>query len=68
MVKLDTGNIKGKEKQKDLMPLKKGCSSKIRSFNISEMKASGRPLNQAIAASISFQKKQGCKVKPKKRK
>lgn len=64
---MDTDKLEGKEKQKDLMPLKKGCSSKIRSFNISEMKHSGHPLNQAIAAAISFQKKQGCKVKPKKK-
>lgn len=48
------------------MPLKKGCSNKVRSENVSELVGSGRPLNQAIAIAISFAKKQKCKVKRKK--
>lgn len=49
------------------MPLKKGCSNKVRSFNISEMVDSGHKLNQSIAAAISFARKQGCKTKKKKK-
>jgi hypothetical protein len=50
------------------MPIHRGCSDKVRSRNISEMFHSGHPLKQAIAASIAFAKKQGCKIKPKKKK
>lgn len=49
------------------MPLHKGCDRKIVSKNISEMYHSGHPLNQAIAASLSFARKQGCKLKKKKK-
>lgn len=48
------------------MPLTKGCSSKIRSENISELVHSGKPLNQAIAIAIDFARRQKCKIKRKK--
>jgi|JI7StandDraft_1071085.scaffolds.fasta_scaffold16861_4 hypothetical protein len=35
------------------MPLKKGKSKKVISDNISELKSSGRPLNQSIAIALS---------------
>lgn len=49
------------------MPLAKGCSNKVRSKNIRELMQSGRPLQQAIAISISHAKKNGCKIKPKRK-
>lgn len=48
------------------MPLKKGCSNKVRSSNIRELRDSGRPLSQAIAIALEFARKQKCKVKRKK--
>jgi len=49
------------------MPLHSGCSRKVISSNISEMSHSGHPLNQAIAASLSNARRQGCKIKKKKK-
>lgn len=49
------------------MPLSKGCAKKTISNNISEMRHSGHPLNQSIAASLEFARKQGCKIKKKKK-
>lgn len=43
------------------MPLRKGCSKSAKSYNIRELVNSGRPLNQAIAISMSK-----CKKKRKK--
>lgn len=48
------------------MPLKKGCSNKVRSENVSELVNSGRKLSQAIAISLDFARRQKCKVKRKK--
>lgn len=39
------------------MPLKKGCSKKTKSENIRELVHSGKPLDQAIAISLSKCKK-----------
>lgn len=50
------------------MPLKSGCSKEVRSSNIKELVNSSRSLSQAIAIAISFARKQGCKIKPKKKK
>lgn len=46
------------------MPLIKGCKNVGK--NISELKSSGKPLNQAIAIALDFARKQKCKVKRKK--
>jgi hypothetical protein len=48
------------------MPLQKGCSSKVASSNIKELKASGYPQRQAVAIALSTQRK--CKKAPKKKK
>ena len=49
------------------MPLEKGKSKKVISKNIAEMRASGHPENQAIAAALSQARKSGAKI-PKKKK
>lgn len=48
------------------MPLKKGKSPKTVSANIRELKASGRPQNQAVAIALSTAR--GGKKRPKKAK
>lgn len=53
---------------KSTMPMRKGCSSKVRSQNISELRRSGRELDQAIAIAMDFARKQGCKIKRRKKK
>lgn len=45
------------------MPLKKGCSSKVVSQNIREMKKSGNPQKVAVAAALSTKAKSNCKKK-----
>lgn len=47
------------------MPLKSGKSKKTISSNIREMRASGYPEKQAVAASLSKARKSGAKI-PKK--
>lgn len=47
------------------MPLKKGKSKKVVSSNISELRKSGRPQNQAIA--IALNKAGKTKPKPKRK-
>lgn len=46
------------------MPLSKKCGDV--SKNISELKSSGKPLNQAIAIALDFARRQKCKVKRKR--
>ena len=48
------------------MPLKKGKSQKVISENIREMRESGHPEVQAVAAALSTARKSGAKI-PKKR-
>jgi len=48
------------------MPLKKGRSRKVISYNIREMRASGHPQRQAVAAALTMAR--GGKKMPKKRK
>jgi hypothetical protein len=61
----------GREKEEEIMPLKKGRSRKIVSENIAEMIRSGHPRNQAIAASLEnaglSNRKKRRKTKRKKR-
>jgi hypothetical protein len=47
------------------MPLKKGKSKKVISENISEMRHSGHPEKQAIAAALHQARKAGARI-PKK--
>lgn len=49
------------------MPLAKGKSKKTISHNIAEMRKSGYPENQAVAASLNQARKAGAKI-PKKKK
>jgi Holliday junction resolvase RusA-like endonuclease len=49
------------------MPLSKGKSKKTISKNIKEMRESGHPENQAVAAALSQARKSGAKI-PKKKK
>ena len=44
------------------MPLKKGSSRETISQNIREMKSSGYPTKQAVAASLSQARKSGAKI------
>lgn len=47
------------------MPLEKGKSRAVVGRNIKEMKASGYPQKQAVAAALSTARKSGAKI-PKK--
>ncbi len=51
--------------QEDVMPLAKGKSKETISKNIREMKESGYPTKQAVAASLNQARKSGAKI-PKK--
>lgn len=48
------------------MPLKKGKSKKVISENIREMRHSGHPEKQAVAAALSQARKSGAKIPRKK--
>ena len=50
------------------MPLKAGKSKKVVSENIKEMRKSGYPEKQAVAASLSQARKSASKMKKKKAK
>ena len=41
------------------MPLKKGKSAKVVSYNIKELKTSGRPQKQAVAIALKESRKRG---------
>lgn len=45
------------------MPLKKGTSQKTVSSNIKEMRRSGHPLKQAVAAALNTARRSGKKGK-----
>jgi hypothetical protein len=49
------------------MPLKKGKSDKVMSYNIAEMVKAGHPQDQAVAAAYSMARKSGLKDKAKKK-
>ena len=48
------------------MPLKSGTSRKTISKNISEMRKSGHPKDQSIAAALEQARKSGAKIPKKK--
>lgn len=50
------------------MPLKKGSTRKVISENIREMRESGHPEKQAVAAALNNARKSGVKIPKKKRK
>jgi hypothetical protein len=49
------------------MPLKKGKSRETIASNIKEMKASGYPTKQAVAASLDTARRSGAKISKKKK-
>lgn len=50
------------------MPLTKGKSKKVISENIAEMRRSGHPEAQAVAAALNQARKSGAKILKKKHK
>jgi len=45
-----------------MSPLRKGTSKKIISANIKEMKKSGHPQSQSVAAALTQARKSGAKI------
>lgn len=56
------------EAKEEAMPLKKGAGKATISKNIKEMKASGHPQKQAVAAALNEARKSGAKIPKKKAK
>jgi hypothetical protein len=64
--RLASGDTKLNVAERNIMPLKKGKSNKVKSENISELRHSGYPQKQAIAIAMSEARRGGKKKRAKR--